>query len=804
MSISWVTYGSLAVIAGTGVAYLLFRRPQTSPATQPAPHTIVSANDADAIVGDKFRILAADTLIYELGLAPSIANIRSNLGLSDENWQRDALPLIHNFIEFVQRLPASESHHHAGDGGLVKHTLDVAGLALLASAAKSWPPNARAEDIARLTAVWRYGILTAALLHDIGKVLTAYAIELFESPYAKDFIVWMPDAGIMNESGRLYYRVTFPTDKTPYEVHASLGWTFFQYIVPSGARRWMSDSDPRLIQMLRAYLSGHADDNPLSDIIRKADMTSTARDLKAGSRQRFSTAKRLPLIEIVMDTLVEMLAERGAHFSIAVTAGGDIFRKGDVVFAMAKNIPDFIRDFLRQHKPEWAKSFPPDNQRIFDTLLEYGAVLPSPYDEHKAVTVVSVVFERDDKTVKSHQFTMLQFKLSALYPDGNSPPEFQGILEPLAAAPVRAAEIEKNTEAATQVDVPEVIPEQIEAAKEIVKPSFMATETDLQPKTEAEIIQVAEIPPPPKARTTPNQVKSSGIDALLTNSGLLDQSEASDLAEATTEAVEIVSNEPPPKPIGKSVPKASKENKPSKSISLLKDLFGAPATEQPNTTEPAPVLLPKSDSAEAAVQEIKHERESLPSSSPRPVTIKPDVQLEDIAANAVLMSDDESTDKPSEPRTEAKKSAPITAGKQDLRSEGKRFWNWLAGGLADGSISVNLSNSLVHFVEEGMIMVTPAIFREFASGRFDKNNPECPGLLAQKGFVSLALHQRSKRSAIYSALGNKADKKLLFHCYLVPEKHLHLMIRADSRPPNNIEITLADSQSLLQPHRSKK
>ena len=103
-----------------------------------------------------------------------------------------------------------------------------------------------------------------------------------------------------------------------------------------------------------------------------------------------------------------------------------------------------------------------------------------------------------------------------------------------------------------------------------------------------------------------------------------------------------------------------------------------------------------------------------------------------------------------------------------------------------------------------MIMVTPAIFREFASGRFDKNNPECPGLLAQKGFVSLALHQRSKRSAIYSALGNKADKKLLFHCYLVPEKHLHLMIRADSRPPNNIEITLADSQSLLQPHRSKK
>lgn len=45
--------------------------------------------------------------------------------------------LLEKYIAFVQRLPASESHHHAGDGGLVRHTLDVAALALVASTSQS-------------------------------------------------------------------------------------------------------------------------------------------------------------------------------------------------------------------------------------------------------------------------------------------------------------------------------------------------------------------------------------------------------------------------------------------------------------------------------------------------------------------------------------------------------------------------------------------------------------------------------------------------------------------------------------------
>ena len=42
-----------------------------------------------------------------------------------------------------------------------------------------------------------------------------------------------------------------------------------------------------------------------------------------------------------------------------------------------------------------------------------------------------------------------------------------------------------------------------------------------------------------------------------------------------------------------------------------------------------------------------------------------------------------------------------------------RFMNWLRQGLADGSIRVNQSGAFVHFVAEGMLLVSPRIFREF-------------------------------------------------------------------------------------------
>ena len=95
-----------------------------------------------------------------------------------------------------------------------------------------------------------------------------------------------------------------------------------------------------------------------------------------------------------------------------------------------------------------------------------------------------------------------------------------------------------------------------------------------------------------------------------------------------------------------------------------------------------------------------------------------------------------------------------------------------------------------------MLLVSPAIFRDYAGGVFNKNDENCPGVRAQRGFVGLKLHKRSKRTALFNVETAKGSRKRLFYCYLIPEKNLHHIIRADSRPPNNPDITIAEGDLL--------
>ncbi len=44
----------------------------------------------------------------------------------------------------------------------------------------------------------------------------------------------------------------------------------------------------------------------------------------------------------------------------------------------------------------------------------------------------------------------------------------------------------------------------------------------------------------------------------------------------------------------------------------------------------------------------------------------------------------------------------------------KQFMRWVGNGITNGSIRINDAAALVHFVEEGMLLVTPRIFKEFA------------------------------------------------------------------------------------------
>lgn len=846
MKTSLLTIASSLMLVSGSMLYLI----NTRKSTDSVSHNDEVAHINQNIVNDRFRILNAHELIQVLDLSPQISGIKMNLGLSDENWSKDALPFLEKYIAFVQRLPASESHHHAGDGGLVRHTLDVAALALVASTSQSWPPNAKTEEIAKKTAVWRYGIMCAALLHDVGKTVTGFQVELFDSAISLEKLLWLPDTGSMAESGKLYYRVEFPDAKSAYSTHAEIAWTFFQALVPSHVRQWLATTDSNLMITLRNYLSGKKDGSPLEQLIKNADMTSVSRDLRSGSRQRFSTAKRKPFIETIMETLKEMLSDRGVHFSIATTAGGDLFRKGDRIYLMSKNVPDYIRQYLRKNQHPAAGSFPADNQRIFDTLFEYRAVIPPENDPRRAINHIEVEFTRMDGEKVRNIFSVLCFNAKTLYPDGDYPTEFLGNLSEVSAKKEIPDVVVSEDKVSTQIQGAEDNP--VTMTKD--KMDFLS----IQPVT-------AEQPPLPEKNQTetansafdnsmntaaPAENKSSEsekakepgygtIDNLIENFNLIEadseqtestKSEAETAENAVNLVQENIRVEVKTETVDK--PRAEvKETETDKAPKTIKSgtkasrkklagLFAdnrkpigktAEPDAQIKTTETVThqidseaVSLPESESAQNGMRELEQLRLREPTSSPRPVQVMDDSEgLDSLASGVKNMTEleaivsERNLKKQSETESTEIVEDSVKAKHMEARDRGMQFLRWLADGLGDGSIAVNRSGATVHFIEQGMLLVTPAVFRDYAGGVFNKSDTESLGPLTQKGFEALRLHARTKKSSLHRVLTTNGSNRRLFYCYLIPEHNIKHIIQPGSRPQNNTDIKLDESDLLV-------
>lgn len=601
---------------------------------------------------------------------------------------------------------------------------------------------------------------------------------------------------------------------------------------------------------LRNYLSGKKDGSPLEQLIKNADMTSVSRDLRSGSRQRFSTAKRKPFIETIMETLKEMLSDRGVHFSIATTAGGDLFRKGDRIYLMSKNVPDYIRQYLRKNQHPAAGSFPADNQRIFDTLFEYRAVIPPENDPHRAINHIEVEFTRMDGEKVRNIFSVLCFNAKTLYPDGDYPTEFLGNLSEVSAKKEIPDVVVSEDKVSTQIQGAEDNP--VTMTKD--KMDFLS----IQPVT-------AEQPPLPEKNQTetansafdnsmntaaPAENKSSEsekakepgygtIDNLIENFNLIEadseqtestKSEAETAENAVNLVQENIRVEVKTETVDK--PRAEvKETETDKAPKTIKSgtkasrkklagLFAdnrkpigktAEPDAQIKTTETVThqidseaVSLPESESAQNGMRELEQLRLREPTSSPRPVQVMDDSEgLDSLASGVKNMAEleaivsERNLKKQSETESTEIVEDSVKAKHMEARDRGMQFLRWLADGLGDGSIAVNRSGATVHFIEQGMLLVTPAVFRDYAGGVFNKSNTESLGPLTQKGFEALRLHARTKKSSLHRVLTTNGSNRRLFYCYLIPEHNIKHIIQPGSRPQNNTDIKLDESDLLV-------
>jgi len=80
------------------------------------------------------------------------------------------------------------------------------------------------------------------------------------------------------------------------------------------------------------------------------------------------------------------------------------------------------------------------------------------------------------------------------------------------------------------------------------------------------------------------------------------------------------------------------------------------------------------------------------------------------------------------------------------------FMAWLQRGVADGSLSYNESGALVHFVAEGLFLVSPGLFRAYAEAHPASLNAEpgsandWPGKAVQKAVCGAGWNHKGPRN----------------------------------------------------------
>ena len=269
----------LAFIAG-GVWLITSSRRRKEVVTAPASPLPITSNQHE------LPLLSANQLFKQSGALCMLGAIEGKLGFSREHFERSVSPVVHAYAEFVQQLPVVRSRRYARPGGLLICGLEVVDLALTFRRGQILPGGAAPEDIMQLEHRWTYGVLLAALLHDIGKRIAGLRVTIC-GPGVPAPTIWTPLSGSMGKCGAVRYRVDFASDgECDGELHRKLPAFLFQQWVPVEVFRWLS-ADRELISELRATLfqDPACSSGAINELVLRAAAESAKRDLLPGSSE---------------------------------------------------------------------------------------------------------------------------------------------------------------------------------------------------------------------------------------------------------------------------------------------------------------------------------------------------------------------------------------------------------------------------------------------------------------------------------------------------------------------------------------
>lgn len=192
--------------------------------------------------------------------------------------ERFYFPAVNRFASYAHLLPASQSHHHRGAGGLLRHSIEV-GLWALQSADKVLLEGAKSPSQRReMEPRWQLAVFLAALCHDAGKPVTDLVVTNRDrttvwKPIKEDLFTWASKNHVQA------YFLDWREGRA--RQHTALSNLIGDRIIGAETLDWIEEGGTELIVWLMESLTSNpGPTNPIYDLVIKADQTSVERDLK--------------------------------------------------------------------------------------------------------------------------------------------------------------------------------------------------------------------------------------------------------------------------------------------------------------------------------------------------------------------------------------------------------------------------------------------------------------------------------------------------------------------------------------------
>lgn len=371
---------------------------------------------------DVLPVLSAADLFAAPNRTKHVRDIERLAGIPSGHFETLYRCALESFARWVQQLPASEAHHHAGPGGMLDHALEVVVGAMAKRRVHLLPHGADPETITRQQHRWTYAIFSAALLHDIGKPAVDQHIQLFDDK-CREQDAWDAWSGPMPLG--MWYRVTFIRGRR-YRLHEMVSPLLARLILPQAALSWLAQDHEVLSEWLAAIGGDRDRRGVVAEIVEYADGASVAQNLGAGDAARFPTARVVPLHERLLTGLRYLLSTGTLPLNRNGSAGWLV---GDDLWLVSKRAIDALRDHLTQ---EGHSGIPTNNERIFDVLQEHSLLTPNG---DRAIWTAEVAGDG-----WAHPFSLLRFRATRIWPDTTNRPEpFIGTVTPVSVSESRGS-----------------------------------------------------------------------------------------------------------------------------------------------------------------------------------------------------------------------------------------------------------------------------------------------------------------------------------------------------------------------------